>query len=257
MLNARPSRPARRFADHPVFAPCADHPARPAFVEIRDMNPPRRPSLVAILLVLVIIVQFIYPITSLGGPLWYIVYQLLYASLLAVGALMVRSSRQARATMVALIVIFIVSNGIYTFNAQEGWALFLGYLATGLLQLAVLRTLAGQIFSAKVVTREVLYAATAVYLLLGGFFVPIYGFIETLQPGSFVDSLAPAAPVTWQQFIYYSYVTLTTMGYGDILPHTMWARSLATLEAVCGVLYVTIIMARLVSIYTAEFEAER
>jgi 23S rRNA maturation mini-RNase III len=44
---------------------------------------------------------------------------------------------------------------------------------------------------------------------------------------------------------------LTTLGYGDILPVSMWARSFASIEAVIGVLYVTIIMARLVSLYTA------
>ncbi|NTW02663.1 MAG: two pore domain potassium channel family protein [Oscillochloris sp.] len=217
---------------------------------------PQPPSLIAILLILVIIVQFIYPISSLGGPFWLIVYQLLYASLLGVATLTVRTSPPALIGMITLTIIFIISNAIYSFNTTQRWALFLGYFATGLLQLTVLRTLVRLIFSARVVTREVLYAATAVYLLLGGFFVPIYGFIETLQPGSFIDSAAPGDLVSWQQFIYYSYVTLTTMGYGDILPHTMWARSLATFEAVCGVLYVTIIMARLVSIYTAEFEAE-
>ena len=70
-----------------------------------------------------------------------------------------------------------------------------------------------------------------------------------------MDNLNPAAAVQWQQFIYYSYVTLTTAGYGDVLPITLWARSLANMEMVIGVLYVTIIMARLVGLYTRNKES--
>jgi hypothetical protein len=87
-------------------------------------------------------------------------------------------------------------------------------------------------------------------------FVPIYGFVETItftQTGmhAFADSLVPAREVfPWQHFVYYSYATLTTLGYGDILPISLWARSMAAVEAVIGVLYVTIIMARLVSLYS-------
>jgi hypothetical protein len=56
--------------------------------------------------------------------------------------------------------------------------------------------------------------------------------------------------VKWQQFVYFSYTTLTTAGYGDVLPISWWARSLANIEMITGVLYITIIMARLVSLYT-------
>jgi hypothetical protein len=50
--------------------------------------------------------------------------------------------------------------------------------------------------------------------------------------------------------IYYSLTTLTTTGYGDILPVSPWARSLANAEMVIGVLYLAILMARLVSLYS-------
>jgi hypothetical protein len=112
------------------------------------------------------------------------------------------------------------------------------------------------IFLTRAVTRDVLYAATSVYLLLGAIFVPIYGLLETLWPGSFVDNTAPDAPVAWQQLLYYSYTSLTTMGYGDVLPVSWWARSLATAEAVIGVLYIAILMGRLVGLYAQETPAK-
>jgi MFS-type transporter involved in bile tolerance (Atg22 family) len=72
--------------------------------------------------------------------------------------------------------------------------------------------------------------------------------LEAAIPGSFVDNTLET-PVRWQQFVYYSLVTLSTAGYGDILPSNMWARMLAGLEATIGVLYVAILVARLVSLY--------
>ena len=56
----------------------------------------------------------------------------------------------------------------------------------------------------------------------------------------------------WQQLIYYSMITLTTVGYGDIIPVNAWARTLAALEGMTGVLYIAVLMGRLVGIYRQE-----
>ena len=69
-------------------------------------------------------------------------------------------------------------------------------------------------------------------------------------PGSFRDGTFPDAPVQWQQLVYFSYTTLTSSGYGDILPVSWWARSLANLEMIAGILFITIVMSRLVSLYS-------
>ena len=90
--------------------------------------------------------------------------------------------------------------------------------------------------------------------LLAFLFVSIYGMVETFAPGSFVDNTL-GSPVQWQQLIYFSLITLSTAGYGDILPATMWGRMLAGIEATVGVLYVAILMARLVSLYDSQRKA--
>ena len=95
------------------------------------------------------------------------------------------------------------------------------------------------------VTRDRLYGAVSVYLLLGVAWASVYAFVEALQPGSF----AAANPTPRIDFIYFSFVTLTTLGYGDITPVTDRAHSLALLEAVTGVLYIAVLIARLVSLY--------
>ena len=65
-----------------------------------------------------------------------------------------------------------------------------------------------------------------------------------LAPGSYVAS--SGAAINWQQLVYYSYVTLTTVGYGDITPVGSYAQSVASFEAVLGVLYTVILLSRLV-----------
>jgi hypothetical protein len=72
--------------------------------------------------------------------------------------------------------------------------------------------------------------------------------LNILQPGSFSEGgVALKADVHWSTITYFSLTTLTTLGYGDILPVTPAARMISTLEASTGVLYVAITVSRLVS----------
>jgi Ion channel len=87
--------------------------------------------------------------------------------------------------------------------------------------------------------------AIAVYLLLGFTWAQAYELVALWHPGAFsaaVESMDSRA------LTYYSFVTLTTMGYGDIMPVHPLARALAVLEALTGQLYLTILLARLVSL---------
>lgn len=209
---------------------------------------------------IVLLVQSIYPITESGNQLLLLVYQMIYASLILVGIIVTRN----KPTLVRLLsifgVIWVVAGAIYTFNQDATWANMVGYTAYIVFQVVVTWILMGYVFTVRTITRDVLYAAVAIYLLLGAIFVPIYGLIETLTFTLSDGTLHAFSGVTlvedrffpWQDFIYYSYVTLTTLGYGDILPVTMLAKVVVSLEAIIGVMYLTIIMARLVSLYSAE-----
>ena len=95
---------------------------------------------------------------------------------------------------------------------------------------------------------DTLCGAVAVYLLIGVVWGVSYRFIETLMPGSF-DLTGTGASVSWNDFLYFSLTTLTTLGYGDIRPVTAVARIWTSLEAVAGVLYIALLVARLISIY--------
>jgi len=89
-----------------------------------------------------------------------------------------------------------------------------------------------------------LYTAVSIYLLLAYTWAALYGAMVNLYPGSF-----HLAPDRQSDLLYFSLVTLTTVGYGDVLPLSGEARMLAALEAVTGVLYIAITVAILVSGY--------
>lgn len=95
------------------------------------------------------------------------------------------------------------------------------------------------------VTLDRLYAAVSVYLLIGMTFAIAYMLLHRLSPPAFASSTID--PIDNQAIIYFSYVTLTTLGYGDVTPVLPLARSLAVLEAIIGVLFIAVFVARLVA----------
>jgi hypothetical protein len=101
------------------------------------------------------------------------------------------------------------------------------------------------------VTTEILSASICVYLLIGLTWATLYVIINMLYPGSFADTdgkIVQDGP----DFLFFSYVTLTTVGYGNIHALTDQARSLASLEALSGQLYLTIMVARLVGLHISK-----
>jgi len=100
------------------------------------------------------------------------------------------------------------------------------------------------------ITSGRLYASVSLYFILGTFFYAVFNLVEVWHPGSFAESgAAQAGPMHRHKLLYFSLVTLTTLGYGDIVPVKEPARILAALEAAAGVLYIAITVARLVAAY--------
>ncbi len=91
--------------------------------------------------------------------------------------------------------------------------------------------------------------AVCVYLLLGVMWSIAYNVLEYLQPDSFKGLTELVSPVWNPDWIYFSFVTITTLGYGDITPLTQTARSLAVAEAIVGQFYIAVLVAGLVSAY--------
>lgn len=115
------------------------------------------------------------------------------------------------------------------------------------------------------VTMDLIYGSACVYFLIGFVWAIGYGLIELLIPGSFsvgghvltrMDYLGQYGFLN-DNLSYFSFITLTTLGYGDILPLSPPAKAAASLEAVVGQLYIALLVARLVGLHTSQSMAKK
>ena len=110
------------------------------------------------------------------------------------------------------------------------------------------------ILTLRDVSANAVLSAACGYLLLGLLWSAVYGLTEIAFTGSFTDQGRAIREIDdpLREMVYYSYVTLTTLGYGDVVPQLPMARSLAVLEAVSGQLYMAILVAGLVGRYASQ-----
>jgi len=113
------------------------------------------------------------------------------------------------------------------------------------------------IFKTKKITSDLIYGSVCIYFLMGIGWSFIYSLAEVIRPGSFeLSSIVQGTEITaydthsiFPHFIYFSFTTLTTLGYGDILPKTLSSKFLTSLEAITGQFYVAVLVARLVALH--------
>jgi voltage-gated potassium channel len=108
---------------------------------------------------------------------------------------------------------------------------------------------AKHVFGASKIDRNLIFGAMCVYLLMGLIWAILYGVIFQFLPGSFrgMEGINGEAPM--DTLLYYSFVTLASLGYGDITPVEPLARTLAYMEAISGQLYIAIMLAGLVGLF--------
>ena len=132
---------------------------------------------------------------------------------------------------------------------RGGGVLFIGFVVLEFLRF---------ILRAPRVDFEVLCAGIAAYLMLGLLWAFAYILVDRLVPDSFIFTVGPVSSRSMNDFnaLYFSFTTLSTIGYGDIIPVSGVARMLAMVEAVFGMFYVTLLIARLVSLYSSQTPRE-
>ncbi len=196
------------------------------------------------LLISLLSIFFLYPLVErLGrGPLFAAFYSLvLLAAVYVVGeskhTFLLGLLMAAPAVLTRCVGAILVDPTFLLLSNVLG-VLFLSYTA-GLIISHVLR--------AERVTAQKIYGALCAYLLLGMIWVSLYSIIDFFLPGSF--RMGERDHLSNSEMFYYSFVTLTTLGYGDLVPVAPIARSMAALEAVTGQLYLAVLVARLVGLH--------
>jgi voltage-gated potassium channel len=176
----------------------------------------------------------------------------------------VSQSRRTAITALALAVPAIVLRLLNLWFDQDGIMvgehvieiLFIGYVIFVLLK---------HLFSTDRVSFNTICASLCTYLLLGVLWAMVYSTLDIAQPESFAFPLTTEDATGMMRFsdeksvfpIYFSFVTMTTLGYGDIVPTSPIARMLAAMEALMGQLYLTVLVARLVGMHISQTRAEK
>jgi hypothetical protein len=199
------------------------------------------------LLLLIVVTPFVEDLEH--GPL---IEGLLLTFMLVSAVLAVSNRWSTLLSSLALAVMAIVARWLHHLYANQLSPII--YLVPVLALLGyVLVVYLAYILRAKIVTFGVLCAAVSTYLMLGLGWAMAYVLIASLNPTAFATSDHSMGPNTMTGFnaFYFSFVTLSTVGYGDIVPVSRPARLLAALEATTGTLFVAMLIARLVSMHAA------
>ena len=216
---------------------------------------PSEESLSFLLLALVVLQFVVYPFFTFG-KLGKVVIDVFFSFVLVSGILAVRG-KAWRLVAIGLAACALVTRWATYVHPERGLVIASVVLSIVFLVFASVVVLA-RVFGAGRVTRHQIEGAVAVYLLVGLLFGLIYALIAMFEPEAFDLGPPPEAMETRQlldyymeRFSYYSFITLTTVGYGDVTPLSSAAKQMAVLEGLIGQLYPAILLARLVSMELA------
>ncbi len=156
--------------------------------------------------------------------------------------------RQLRFALLLATAIILLGLLHYTLQVQLFFRLQQGLAGVFLVQMLFMIWI--HIEQENEVTLDLIMASACAYILIGMVWAYFYHFVEVFHPHSFTLPWTPGDDL-WD-FYYYSFVTLTTVGYGDILALTKPARALSILEALTGQLYLAIMISRLVGLHASQ-----
>jgi hypothetical protein len=200
------------------------------------------------LLAAVLIHNLTYPLSAAGGT-WPALFYGFYAAIFVLATWALTDMKTLRLFVGSAGLAVFIAGVLNSYVPSSTTALAI-YLASIAYHLGMVVVLVRYTFGARTVMTDVLLSATSLYLVIGSGFAAVLALIEWSAPGSFVASSGTA--IDWQQMVYFSYVTLTTLGYGDITPVSFYAQSFVVFEAIGGTLYTVILLSRLVGLHASQ-----
>lgn len=186
----------------------------------------------------------------IGAGIWADIFTDIFFACILMSGILALSGKPGQLRFALLLVTAIVLLRLldYTLKIQVLDSLQLGLSAIFLIQMLFMIWI--HIKKENEVTLDLIMAAASAYILLGLVWAYAYYLLEIFHPHSFKASENVGDDI-WN-FYYYSFVTLNTVGYGDIVANTKSARALSILEATTGQLYLAIMISRLVGLYASQ-----
>ncbi len=204
-----------------------------------------------------------FPLMSMGGIIGNIVELALGMGLLTAG-LWLSAGRKKRPTPTILTALLVLV--LWTFEVIHPTVRWLALVREFILMLFFIRVIfvmARHVFlSPRVRTSDRLYGAVSIYLMIGAFFGSLYTLTALIVPNAYdcLPSLCRGDVALYLRSggnLYFSLVTLTTLGFGDITPLNPFAGMLCSVEALIGQMYVAVVVARLVGLHLMENQTHR
>jgi voltage-gated potassium channel Kch len=160
-------------------------------------------------------------------------------------------SHSTGARLLTLIAMVLAAGGIaFRINHPSPMSVWLGHLAVIAAFLGISVVIVQAVFAPGRITHHRIEGAVILYLNIALVFTSIYRLIQELDPEAFTHIPARQVEVeAMSNMLYFSFTTLTSTGFGEILPVDPFARSMANLESVVGQLYLAILLARLVTMH--------
>jgi hypothetical protein len=195
------------------------------------------------LLIVLLFLMLSHPLVSgdKQGEIFTLGFTLAFLS----GLYAIRGEKRTLKVGLFLVVPAILGSWVY-FLSDTGWMITVGTLCEAAFFVYVTFVILRYILTEPEVTQDTVWGAMCAYIMIGLVFAIGYSWLERIAPGSFRGVTAAEARQTWE-FIYFSLVTMTTLGYGDIVPVHEGARSVATIQAILGQFFVAVLVARIVA----------
>ena len=204
----------------------------------------------SVLLFMVIFIIFIVPFFPI--ELHRYLYSISYTLIFLLSALALSNYRSKIFTIAVLVIIIEWLSELLNFPILNKISLIINIFFFDLIVMLFIL----QIARAKTVTQQVIMESINGYLMLGLSFSILVALISIVDPNAFsfphLTTGTDPAVSYFSNYTYYGFVTLTTLGYGDVVPLTPAAKSLAIFTSITGQLYIVIIIATLVSKYFSQ-----
>ena len=195
------------------------------------------------LLASIILVFFIGPVAFDYGLLSIVNLEILFLVILIFSIFLHQhDSKLFKITVVSLIIILI--NILFFDNNQSVSQYFLKILIVSITIVELFR----EIFKTKIIDSHIISSAISIYVLVGIFWYLLFMFLLMIDPDSFdIRNFNPE--MVSIDMIYFSFTTLTTLGYGDITPLSYTAKMWSITEAMMGVMFLAVMISRVVSLF--------
>lgn len=188
----------------------------------------------AIMLVL-LVNPFVRPLGLIGH-----LFSTLCLSMIPLASAYALTADRKKAIIVLIIAVpFVILDGLNVFFTNHLLTIVAFSFGT-ILYFYIVVLLVTTLLSIKVITADLIFCAISIYLIIGIMWAGIYSVLEGITPGSFSET---------NDLLYFSFVTLTTVGFGDVAPLSVLTRRLAVFEAAMGSIYMAVIIAMIVGRY--------